>query len=105
MLFGLSQIRHPEAWRHYIPKLLQPLIPVRMVMQLHGLGNLLLGTLFIRNDSSRFIAFLVLAWWASVVPAAMHVDWAIAVRDMAILLAVAAYLSILISQSEDRYEK
>lgn len=94
--FGLHQIVTPLAWREYIPEWLHKLdpLPPSLTLQLHGVGNLLLGFLFAIGFWPEVFDWVVVAWWASISPLAYYVKWSIGMRDTIILAGLIAMILI-----------
>jgi uncharacterized membrane protein YphA (DoxX/SURF4 family) len=94
VLFGIHQIIKPYEWKDYIPSWLARLImvPKTMFLQVHGLGNLALGILFLIGFWPQVFDWIVLGWWVTILPFALYVKWSLAARDMAIIAALGAVI-------------
>lgn len=97
VLFGINQVLQPKNWLSYVPKWLRWLLPVKfeLFMRCHGLGNLLLGAVFITGIWPVAMTWIVLLWWGSILPFALRYDLYIALRDLAIIAALASLLFLL----------
>jgi uncharacterized protein YjeT (DUF2065 family) len=94
VLFGLSQLRKPEKWLKYIPKLIQFLMPVKpeSFMRVHSLGNISLGLLLLTGLFQPLTIWLAIAWWIWVSPFAFYYEVTVGLRDFAIIMALVALL-------------
>ncbi|HYH74671.1 MAG TPA: hypothetical protein VD735_01795 [Candidatus Saccharimonadales bacterium] len=92
--FGLHQIINPGEWKEYIPKWLSKLSPLpdTSFLQSHGVGNLSLGFCFMIGFLPGVFDWIVLIWWASILPFAFMVKWSIALRDVAIIASLVAVI-------------
>lgn len=90
--FGVHQILRPQPWLVYIPAWLERLLPARpeSFMRSHGSGNVALGLLFISGFSIVFVSWATVVWWLSILPFALWHDWAIGLRDFAVICAALA---------------
>lgn len=97
ILFGLSQMVAPKRWLGYVPWWLDFLLPMpsRIFMRLHGLGNLVLGTLLAGGWWPLIIGYVAAGWWFSILPFALAYDMFIGLRDAVIICAICAYLILL----------
>jgi hypothetical protein len=97
MSFGLHQIISPEAWRRYIPEPVIRLMPIsyKKFFVLHGTVNLILGFTFLLGLALNVVIWLVLAWWAFVMPFAFHGKWQEGVRDLCIIAALISMVILL----------
>lgn len=98
--FGLSQMLSPRCWIHYVPKLVDGLLPIskRSVIRLHGTGNLSLGVILLVGYGFRPVWTMNAAWWANVAIMCGRKDWKTGLRDMAILSAI---IGLLISLGDE----
>ena len=92
VVFGLHQLARPRPWLVYIPAWMERLLPIKpeTFMQSHGAQNVTLGLLFISGWHIVFVSWATVVWWLSILPFALWHDWAIGLRDMAIICAVLA---------------
>lgn len=92
--FGLHQIVKPMDWSMYIPAWLSKIdpIPKGLTLQMHGVGNFLLGLLFMAGFWPQVFDWLALAWWLTILPLALYVKWSIGLRDLTIIAALAALI-------------
>lgn len=90
--FGVHQIMRPQPWLVYLPRWLEGLLPAQpeTFMRSHGAANATLGLLFVSGFSIIFVSWATVVWWLSILPFALMHDWAIGLRDMAIICATLA---------------
>ena len=97
IVFGIHQLMQPRDWLEYLPawlKKFDPLSPIT-TMRLHGVGNVVLGFWFFTNILPIIAGWVVFGWWLSILPFAFRKNWAIGMRDLTIIFAIAAYLSFI----------
>jgi hypothetical protein len=90
LAFGISQLKDPQDWKGYIPRLIEKRLPETLstvFMRLHGGINVTLGLLYAAGIWGVFIAWATFAWWLSILPFAFYYNWKIGMRDLAIVAA------------------
>jgi uncharacterized membrane protein YphA (DoxX/SURF4 family) len=94
--FGLSQLINPKGWLGYIPEWLEVLMPMKPTsfMREHALGNFFLGLLFVIGVWPVVVAWIVAAWWLSILPFALRYDRYIGLRDISIICATLADIAL-----------
>jgi hypothetical protein len=97
VIFGLNQWVKPSDWVHYIPPSLARSSPMKpeSSMKLHALGNLAFGLLLASGWHPLVGVWIALIWWASILPFAFRVNWAIGLRDLSITLGLVALLLLI----------
>ncbi len=96
VLFGISQQKSPQNWLGYIPGLVRFILPIKpeQFMRIHSLGNIALGSLLISGAWPTVSVCLALGWWLWVLPFAFYKDFTIGMRDLAIVMSLAALLAL-----------
>ena len=98
IVFGLNEMANPNAWLQYIPESLRRSSPIAPAtsMRLHALGNIAFGLFLIAGNFHPLIAaWVAIIWWVSILPFAFKVKWDIGMRDLTIVAALAALISLL----------
>lgn len=92
--FGLYQFSKPESWFVYIPRPVAFIAPVSKttLMRIHALFNVGLGAWFALGVASHLSEWFILAWWIAVLPMCGRVVHSAALRDFAIIMAIAAFI-------------
>jgi uncharacterized membrane protein len=95
--FGIHQLVKPEGWTDYLPEWLKKLSPISSEadIRIHSLGNFLLGIMLLINAFPKFTGWATLIWWITILPFALKFKWSIGLRDLSIILATGAYISLL----------
>lgn len=96
VLFGLSQLRSPELWLTYIPRIIRFFMPMepKIFMRIHSLGNLGLGLLLCLGIWFPVILWITIFWWISILPFAFYYEYTVGLRDVSIILALIALLML-----------
>jgi hypothetical protein len=94
VVFGLSQLRSPQKWLPYMPKIIQFLMPIKPTsfMRIHSFGNIILGLLLMIGLWQPVSIWLALLWWASILPFAFLYEFGVGIRDLSIVMCLIALL-------------
>lgn len=97
VVFGIGQWVKPGEWLHYIPAWATKSSPMKpeSSMRLHSLGNLAFGLFLASGWHPLLSAWVALIWWASILPFAFRVSWAIGMRDLTITLGLVALIFLV----------
>jgi hypothetical protein len=97
VIFGIHQMAKPQDWLHYIPGSVQKflLASPTTTMRGHALANIVLGLWLASGLFPLIGIWVALVWWASILPFAFRVSWAIGLRDLSITISIIALLVAL----------
>jgi hypothetical protein len=100
--FGVHQMARPQEWRAYVPQPLDEALPLGRdgKLRVHGFGNFSLGMLFLGQRKLKLTAPLVTAWWAFVLPLCGRKDWRAGARDISILGALLAIVTVIYGKQD-----
>lgn len=97
IIYGIHQLWKPAEWVKYLPKWLRAISSSyeNIEIRLHGVGNILIGTWLISGFFPLIGAWLTFIWWLTILPTIWKVDWTSFFRDITIICAVGAYISLI----------
>lgn len=95
LAFGIHQMRKPEPWFEYIPQWFGRLVPARLFMRVHGLGNVLLALFLVSGFYPLVAAWIAFIWFLTILPNAFMDSWKTGMRDLSITISLLALILLL----------